>query len=71
LVFGSLDVEIEQVHAAGVLLVSGKLATELDRLNLIDEYKFLAHPRIAGHGPLPKGATKHAVHGGVVSRWSR
>jgi len=34
-----------------VLLGSGKLATELDRLDLIDEYKFLVHPRIAGHGP--------------------
>jgi hypothetical protein len=36
---------------ADVLLGSGKLATELDRLELIDEYKFLVHPRIAGHGP--------------------
>ena len=35
----------------GVLLGSGKLATELDRLDLIDEYQFLVHPRIAGHGP--------------------
>jgi len=34
-----------------VLLGSRKLATELDRLDLIDEYKFLVHPRIAGHGP--------------------
>jgi dihydrofolate reductase len=36
---------------AGVLLGSGKLATELDGLDLIDEYRFLVHPRIAGHGP--------------------
>ena len=35
----------------GVLLGSGKLATALDRLDLIDEYRFLIHPRIAGHGP--------------------
>jgi riboflavin biosynthesis pyrimidine reductase len=35
----------------GVLLGSGKLAAELERLGLIDEYKFLVHPRIAGHGP--------------------
>ena len=35
----------------GVLLGSSKLATELDGKNLIDEYKFLVHPRIAGHGP--------------------
>jgi dihydrofolate reductase len=34
-----------------VLLGSGKLAAELDRLDLIDEYKFLVHPRFAGHGP--------------------
>ena len=36
---------------AGVLLGSGRLATELDRLDMIDEYKVLVHPRIAGHGP--------------------
>jgi dihydrofolate reductase len=36
---------------AGVLLGSGALATELDRMDLIDEYRFLIHPRIAGHGP--------------------
>jgi dihydrofolate reductase len=35
----------------GVLLGSGKLATELDRLDLIDEYKLLVQPRLAGHGP--------------------
>lgn len=35
----------------GVLLGSGKLARELDRLDLVDEYKFLLHPMIAGHGP--------------------
>lgn len=35
----------------GVLVGSGLLATELDRLDLIDEYQLLVHPRIAGHGP--------------------
>ena len=34
-----------------MLLGSGKLAAALDRLDLIDEYKLLVHPRIAGHGP--------------------
>lgn len=42
---------LKDVTPAGVLLGSGQLATELDRLDLIDEYKFLVHPRIAGHGP--------------------
>lgn len=42
---------LKQATPDGVLLGSGKLATELDRLDLIDEYRFLVHPRIAGHGP--------------------
>lgn len=51
---GSLRTGVQKLKdatPAGVLLGSGKLATELDRLDLIDEYKFLVHPRIAGHGP--------------------
>jgi len=43
--------KLKDMTPAGVLLGSGKLATELDRLDLIDEYKLLVHPRIAGHGP--------------------
>ncbi len=43
--------ELKDATPAGVLLGSGMLATELDRLDLIDEYRFLLQPRIAGHGP--------------------
>jgi dihydrofolate reductase len=42
---------LKDATPAGVLLGSGKLALALDRLDLIDEYQFLVHPRIAGHGP--------------------
>lgn len=35
----------------GVLLGSGRLAAALDRLDLIDDYRLLLHPMIAGHGP--------------------
>ena len=42
---------LKDATPAGVLLGSCKLARELDRLDLIDEYKLLVHPRIAGHGP--------------------
>jgi len=42
---------LKDATPGGVLLGSGKLATELDRLDLIDEYKLLVHPRIVGHGP--------------------
>ena len=51
---GDLRTSVQKLKVAtpaGVLLGSGKLATGLDRLDLIDEYKFLVHPRIAGHGP--------------------
>ena len=42
---------LKEATPAGVLVGSGRLATELDRLDLIDEYKLLIHPRITGHGP--------------------
>jgi dihydrofolate reductase len=54
LIAGDLRTSVQELKDAtptGVLLGSGKLATELDRLDLIDEYKFLVQPRIAGHGP--------------------
>ncbi|MCA9107109.1 MAG: dihydrofolate reductase family protein [Planctomycetales bacterium] len=43
--------ELKDMTPNGVLLGSGNLAASLDRLDLIDEYKFLVHPRLAGHGP--------------------
>jgi len=51
---GDLREEVQKLKDAtpdGVLLCSGALATELDRLDLIDEYKLLVHPRLTGHGP--------------------
>src|ERR687889_718524 len=51
---GDLRTGVQKLKDAtpkGVLLGSGKLATELDRLELIDEDRFLVHPRLAGHGP--------------------
>lgn len=53
-IVGDLRSEVQKLKnatPAGVLLGSGKLATELDRLGLIDEYMFLVQPRIVGHGP--------------------
>jgi dihydrofolate reductase len=47
---------LKDATPAGVLLGSGKLATGLDRLDLIDEYKFLVHPRIVGRGPTLYGS---------------
>jgi dihydrofolate reductase len=59
LIAGDLRMGVQTLKDAtpdGVLLGSGKLATELDRLDLIDEYQLLVHPRIAGHGPTLYGS---------------
>lgn len=51
---GDLREAVQQLKDAtpdGVLLGSGSLATELDRLDLIDEYRLLIQPRLTGHGP--------------------
>jgi dihydrofolate reductase len=36
---------------AGVLVGSPALAAQLERLGLIDEYRLVVHPVLAGHGP--------------------
>jgi dihydrofolate reductase len=60
--------ELKDATPRGVLLGSGKLAVALDRLDLIDEYRFLVHPRIAGHGPtLHQGGLPDARHLTLVS----
>lgn len=51
---GALGQAVQQLKDAtpgGVLVGSGNLATQLDRLDLIDEYRLLVQPMIAGHGP--------------------
>lgn len=53
-VAGDLRAGVQRLKDAtpeGVLLGSGQLALALDRFDLIDDYRFLVHPRIAGHGP--------------------
>lgn len=53
-VVGDLRTGVQNLKDAtpdGVLVGSGALATELDRLGLIDEYRFLLQPVIVGHGP--------------------
>ncbi|XXT08351.1 dihydrofolate reductase family protein [Sorangium sp. So ce367] len=63
--------KLKDATPAGVLLGSGKLATELDRLDLIDEYKFLVHPKLAGHGPTLYQSGLPATRRSIRSRRSR
>ena len=66
----------------GVLVGSPMLATELERLALIDEYHLVIHPVIAGHGPtlfqglersrrLELVSTKHLASGVTAMHYRR
>jgi dihydrofolate reductase len=42
---------LKQEPGSGLFVGGMKLAQALTELGLIDEYEFLVHPRLAGHGP--------------------
>src|SRR5687767_14658062 len=51
--------QLKQESGKGLLVVGLKLPLALAELGLIDEYEFVVHPRLAGHGPtLFAGLTK-------------
>ena len=43
--------QLKQESGKGLLVGGVKLPQALAELGLIDEYEFIVHPRIAGHGP--------------------
>ena len=63
LVRGDLGEAIEQLKrepGQGLFVAGVTLARALTELGLIDEYEFVVHPRIVGHGPtLFAGLSKH------------
>jgi dihydrofolate reductase len=63
LVRGDLEKAVQQLkqESGNGLLVGGvKLPLALAELGMIDEYEFVVHPRLAGHGPtLFAGLSKH------------
>ena len=49
-----LDVDVQQLKresGKGLFVGGVKLPQALAELGLIDEYEFVVHPRLAGHGP--------------------
>ncbi len=42
---------LKKATPRGILVGSPKLSATLQRLDLIDEYRFVVHPVVAGHGP--------------------
>ncbi len=63
LVRGDLGKAVRQLKrepGKGLFVGGVKLALSLTELGLIDEYEFIVHPRLAGHGPtLFAGLSKH------------
>ena len=63
LVRGDLEKSVQQLKqepGKGLLVGGVQLPLALAELGLIDEYEFLVHPRLAGHGPtLFAGLSKH------------
>jgi dihydrofolate reductase len=52
--------QLKQEPGKGLFTGGVKLPLALTELGLIDEYEFVVHPRIAGHGPtLFAGLSKH------------
>ena len=63
LVRGDLGEAVQQLKGEpgnGLLVGGVKLPLALTELGLIDEFEFVVHPRLAGHGPtLFAGLSKH------------
>jgi dihydrofolate reductase len=52
--------ELKRESGKGLLVGGMKLPLALAELGLIDEYEFVVHPRVTGHGPrLFEGLSKH------------
>jgi dihydrofolate reductase len=52
--------QLKRQPGKGLFVAGVQLAQALTELGLIDEYEFLVHPRLAGHGPtLFAGLSKH------------
>src|SRR5271165_1790253 len=48
---GKAVLQLKQESGKGLLVGGVKLPLALAELGLIDEYEFVVHPRVAGHGP--------------------
>jgi dihydrofolate reductase len=68
---GDLATAVQQLkrEAGKGLLVGGvKLPLALAELGLIDEYEFVVHPRVAGHGPTLFSGLSQGIDLQLVSR---
>ncbi len=60
--------QLKQESGKGLLVGGVKLPLALAELGLIDEYEFVVHPRLAGHGPTLFAGLSRCVDLRLVSR---
>ena len=65
---GTAVQQIKRESGKGLLLGGVKLPLALADLGLIDEYEFMIHPRLAGHGPTLFAGLSKPVDLQLVSR---
>ncbi|MBI2392262.1 MAG: dihydrofolate reductase family protein [Deltaproteobacteria bacterium] len=58
---------LKEMTPRGVLVGSPMLSTALERLGLIDEYRLVIHPVLAGHGPTLFQGLERSRHLDLVS----
>src|SRR5688572_23657692 len=71
LVRGDLEKAVRELKAQpgrGVFTGGVQLPLALAELGLIDEYEFVVHPRLAGHGPTPFAGLSKGVDLRLVDR---
>jgi dihydrofolate reductase len=60
--------ELKREPGKGLLVGGVKLPLALTELGLIDEYEFVVHPRMAGHGPTLFAGLSKPIDLKLVSR---
>ena len=65
---GNAVQELKQQTGEGLLVGGVKLPQALAELGLIDEYEFMVHPRLVGHGPALFAGLSKPVDLNLISR---
>ena len=60
--------QLKQQPGQGIFVGGEKLALSLTELGLIDEYEFIVHPRLVGHGPTLFAGLTQVVDLALVER---
>ena len=62
--------ELKEQPGEGLATGGVQLPLALAELGLIDEYEFVVHPRLAGHGPTPFAGLSQHLDLKLVTGWS-